>query len=388
MKLQSYKYIDLFSWCWWLSLWFYKSKKWKGIFSIEKDSMAFETLIYNLDKHFERPSDLIKKSYDINEFLQQKKIWLKQFQWIELMAGWPPCQWFSLAWKRDPSDKRNRLVDSYISFIKIIKPKIVFLENVTWFTSQTKWKITYAEHVTKKLTKLWYNVESQILDFSTFWVPQKRKRFILVATLWINWFFKKLEKERINFLKNKWLTENTSIEDALSDLEKKHWIYPSSDTKGFNAGKYWTIESKYQEIMHESNTFNIPNSHRFANHSEVITDRFKYSIKNQLSPKEIKEHFNLKKNNTKVLEYNKPAPTLTTLPDDYIHYKEPRILTVREYARIQSFPDWYEFKWKYTTWGKLRVQETPRYTQIWNAIPPLFAECAANVLHSMINHYE
>ncbi|MEI7920050.1 MAG: DNA cytosine methyltransferase [bacterium] len=65
-----------------------------------------------------------------------------------------------------------------------------------------------------------------------------------------------------------------------------------------------------------------------------------------------------------MLDKGKPSPTLTTLPDDYIHYKEPRILTVREYARIQSFSDSYEFKGKYTTGGKLRVQETPRYTQI------------------------
>ncbi len=72
----------------------------------------------------------------------------------------------------------------------------------------------------------------------------------------------------------------------------------------------------------------------------------------------------------------KKAPTITTLPDDYIHYCEPRILTVREYARIQSFPDDFIFKGKYTTGGKLRTKETPRYTQIGNAIPPLFGEQA------------
>jgi DNA (cytosine-5)-methyltransferase 1 len=68
-----------------------------------------------------------------------------------------------------------------------------------------------------------------------------------------------------------------------------------------------------------------------------------------LSAHEIKEKFQLKKNTTKLLEKDQPSPTLTTLPDDYIHYQEPRILTVREYARIQSFNDWYQFKGKYTT---------------------------------------
>jgi len=72
------------------------------------------------------------------------------------------------------------------------------------------------------------------------------------------------------------------------------------------------------------------------------------------------------------------------LPDDYIHYSEPRILTVREYARIQSFYDWFEFKSKYTTGGNLRKKEVPRYTQVGNAVPPLFAELSGTVLKGMI----
>jgi DNA (cytosine-5)-methyltransferase 1 len=60
-------------------------------------------------------------------------------------------------------------------------------------------------------------------------------------------------------------------------------------------------------------------------------------------------------------------------------------LTVREYARIQSFPDWYEFKDKYTTGGKLRKAEVPRYTQIGNAVPPLFAELSGIVLEMIEN---
>lgn len=384
MKGRYYNYIDLFAGCGWLALWFYNSHKRKGIFAIEKDIMSFETLIHNLDKHFKRPIDLTKKAYDINQILDERKTWLRQFQWIELMAGGPPCQWFSLAWKRNPDDKRNKLVDSYLAFVKLINPKIVFLENVAGFTSQKKWEITYAEYVKTKLSSFWYKVESEILDFSTFWVPQRRKRFILVATLWLNGFFQKLENERIKFLEKKWLTENISIKNAISDLEKVHGIYPSKDTKGFDAGVYWEKQTVYQQFIRKWNESLSPDSHRFANHTPIIIKRFQYCIENRLLPKDIKEHFNLKKNNTQLLDENKPAPTLTTLPDDYIHYKEPRVLTVREYARIQSFPDWYEFKWKYTTWGSLRTKETPRYTQIGNAIPPLFAECVANVLYTMV----
>jgi DNA (cytosine-5)-methyltransferase 1 len=88
----------------------------------------------------------------------------------------------------------------------------------------------------------------------------------------------------------------------------------------------------------------------------------------------------LKKRSITPLAGDDVCPTITSLPDDYIHYSEPRIMTVREYARIQSFPDNFEFKGKYTSGGKRRKMEVPRYTQIGNAIPPLFAEQAGLVL--------
>ena len=78
------------------------------------------------------------------------------------------------------------------------------------------------------------------------------------------------------------------------------------------------------------------------------------------------------------------SPTITGLPDDYLHYQEPRVMTVRECARIQSFPDWYEIKKKYTTGGKMRKFEVPRYSQIGNAIPPLFAEQAGRIIQTYL----
>jgi DNA (cytosine-5)-methyltransferase 1 len=67
---------------------------------------------------------------------------------------------------------------------------------------------------------------------------------------------------------------------------------------------------------------------------------------------------------------DQPAPTITTLPDDVLHYAEPRILTVRESARLQSFPDWFRFRGNFTTGGERRKKECPRYTQVGNAVPP------------------
>jgi len=73
-----------------------------------------------------------------------------------------------------------------------------------------------------------------------------------------------------------------------------------------------------------------------------------------------------------------PNITATSLPDDYVHYEQPRSLTVREWARLQMFPDWYQFSGKRTTGGIRRAgnpkeglhdREVPKYTQIGNAVP-------------------
>ena len=80
----------------------------------------------------------------------------------------------------------------------------------------------------------------------------------------------------------------------------------------------------------------------------------------------------------KVWKNGKPNITVTSLPDDYVHYSQPRSLTVREWARLQTFPDWYQFSGKRTTGGIRRAgnpkeglhdREVPKYTQTGNAVP-------------------
>lgn len=71
---------------------------------------------------------------------------------------------------------------------------------------------------------------------------------------------------------------------------------------------------------------------------------------------------------------SKPAHTVTTLPEDFVHYEQPRIPTVRELARLQSFPDWFEFSGPRTTGGPQRIDSLPQYSQVGNAVPPMMAE--------------
>ena len=135
--------------------------------------------------------------------------------------------------------------------------------------------------------------------------------------------------------------------------------------------------------MHGSLNGALADSHRFANHRPDTVKKFEWFLKNckpgKLEPDDRGEYAN-KKRNLYVLNPDLPAPTVTTLPDDLLHFNEPRILTVRETARLQSFPDWFEFKGKYTTGGKQRVKECPRYTQVGNAVPPLLAEAIGKAL--------
>jgi DNA (cytosine-5)-methyltransferase 1 len=130
-----------------------------------------------------------------------------------------------------------------------------------------------------------------------------------------------------------------------------------------------------------------PNSLRLANHRDEIRERFAKILATcrrgvQLSNAD-RKRIGIKKHCTVPLDPSKPSHTLTTLPDDILHYSEPRILTVREYARLQSFPDWYEFNGKYTTGGELRIRECPRYTQVGNAVPPFLAECLGVLLSNI-----
>jgi DNA (cytosine-5)-methyltransferase 1 len=400
-------YIDLFAGCGGLSLGLYNSGLWKGKFAVEKSPDAFETLKYNLinNNHFDWPDWFPKSNHDINEVIENYHEELKSLRGqIDMVAGGPPCQGFSTAGRRNENDNRNKLIQSYIKFIRLVQPKVIFFENVKGFTQKfDKNKVkgrVYSEYVknslkrgSKKLDALGYNVIGQLINFSEYGVPQKRTRFILVGIrkdITDNnpvLFFEQIKKNRHSFLVNKGIGLTNTLEDAISDLLRNNEI-TSPDTASFKAGLYNETKSNYQSLLKGDVIDKVPDSHRFAKHTKKTVSKFEFIIKNAEKGKslsnEIKDRFNLKKRTIIPLSGKLPTPTITTLPDDYIHYCEPRIFTVREYARIQSFNDWYQFKGKYTTGGKRRTKEVPRYSQIGNAIPPLFGEQVGIVIDKII----
>lgn len=387
------KYIDLFAGSGGLSLGLYNAGL-HGIFAVERNKDAFSTLKYNLikrKKHFSWPNWLEMKNWDINELLEVHSKELAALNGsVDLVVGGPPCQGFSMAGKRKNDDIRNQLMHSYIEFIKLVQPTMLFFENVQGFTvgfKDHKDKQKYSDILVSELHELGYNLDYKIVTMSEYGVPQNRKRFILFASKngAYEIFFDELLKNKDCFLRDRGLKIPITISQAINDLKKSHGEVDSKDTKAFKNGKYGRATSAYQKLMRnniEQGAF--PDSHRFAKHKSETIDLFKRLMTASENSIRITPSMNLveglKKRGVTPLKKNSICNTITSIPDDYIHYDEPRIMTVREHARIQSFPDDYEFKGSYTTGGERRKTDVPRYTQVANAVPPLFAEQVGEVI--------
>lgn len=384
-------YIDLFSGCGGLSLGL-KQSGWRGVFGVEKSPMAFSTFRHNLlgeNSHFDWPKWLPQQALDLKQVIKSYQSELIALRGkIDLVAGGPPCQGFSMAGKRQENDARNSLIHSYLKFVELVEPRMVFFENVQGIVQRFRSKngsmgMRHSDIVAHKLMELGYNFpEQEVLDLSEFGLPQSRRRFIMVAARKghnITNFFTALRSEKNAFLQNKGLNQKSNVSHALSDLLEVHGVSPCPDGGKFNSGRYGFVENGFQRLMRQGGRKGqVPDSHRFANHLPETVEVFDYLLATApvnvgLRGEEARS-YGVKKRNVTVLDGDAPSPTILSIPDDYVHYVEPRILTVRECARLQTFPDSFEFRGKYTTGGQMRKIEVPRYTQVGNAIPPLFAE--------------
>jgi DNA (cytosine-5)-methyltransferase 1 len=413
---RNFSFIDIFAGCGGLSLGLLQSG-WKGIFALEHDKNAFQTLhdnliVENCDYKFDWPKWLPKTPLCVAQTVKEYRKELAELVGnVDMIVGGPPCQGFSSAGRRNPNDPRNMLVQSYIDFVQLINPPIVLIENVRGITvdfkktNELNEKINYAKWIIESLS-LNYKVFTKMIDMSLFCVPQKRHRFFIIGIRKdINIItntnpFDLLERNRNAFIYNKKLFSTPiSAKNAISDLE----IGRNGKTKSQNFNNFENILYKapitsYQKLMNKGMSGVLSNM-RLARHRKDIEERFKNIIDichsdgrlNISLSAELKASFGLKKNAIRVLDPDSPAPTITSMPDDLIHYSEPRTLTVRENARLQSFPDWFTFKGKYTSGGNRRRKEVPRFTQVANAVPPLAAEAMGltlkQLLYSFSDHY-
>jgi DNA (cytosine-5)-methyltransferase 1 len=393
-------FVDVFAGCGGLSLGL-KRAGWTGVFAIEKDAFAFETLNSNFpsgdDKgslSYKWPATIERKAWDIRRLIKTRRAALEELSGeVDLLAGGPPCQGFSHAGRRRRDDPRNRLFEAYLELVDILQPNLVLVENVRGFTSDFKTARkgsikNFAETLEEMLSES-YDTVTSIIRASDFGVPQVRPRFFLIGRRkgsarpeQIEEFFVALQKYSPTFLSEHGLPRAPSARDAISDLEVvRNGVVDSCDTKGFEAIAYKAPRTAYQKAMRGDHKGVISDT-RLARHGADIKKRFADIIKtckeegrlNTNLSAETRRAYKLKKAALRVLDPLSPAPTITSLPDDLLHYSEPRTLTVRENARLQSFPDWFEFHGKYTSGGLRRRKEVPRFTQVANAVPPLLAE--------------
>lgn len=394
-------FIDAFAGCGGLSLGLMQAG-WVGRFAIERDKFAFATLKANLlasgsPHRYVWPRWLPKKPIDISDLLAgYKEELLEISRDVDVLVGGPPCQGFSSAGRRNHDDPRNKLFLSYLELVDVVRPKVVLIENVRGFTHDFNAgnKVKNFSRLLKTSLSDSYTVYEELLDLSLFGVPQARTRYFVIAfrsELNVLNPFDRLRSRQPSFLRAHRLSIPVSSWSAISDLEvARNGSQPSAETSGFEEIRYVGPITQYQKLMNAG--YGVPTDLRLARHSKEITQRFKKIIKsshaegrlNTSIGAELRARFGLKKLALRVLDPDRPSPTITSMPDDLLHYSEPRTLTVRENARLQSFPDWYSFYGKYTTGGQLRKLEVPRFTQVANAVPPLVARAIGETLMELL----
>jgi len=403
---------DVFAGCGGISLGLINAG-WQGCFAIEKNNNAFETLRSNLVDgqrgNFNWPGWLPKEAISSSNLLKNYSNQLGALRGgITLLAGGPPCQGFSMAGRRSPSDPRNSLTEDYIALVEKMQPRILLIENVRGFTlpfnkNGDGSEVPYSTKVMERLKGAGYKVFSRLVNLSMYGVPQVRKRFIIIAIREDDSAYKKLkgkspfdilETTRSTFLSSKKLsiTSPITVKQAIGDLEVNGSVLVENTDcglKGYKRIGYAKVgnKSNFVKLMREG-VVGAPDSLRLPNHRADTVEQFRKIIttcvQGKTLSKEDRKRLGIKKHALTPLHESFPSATITTLPDDILHYSEPRILTVRENARIQTFPDWFQFTGKYTTGGKMRKSECPRYTQVGNAVPPLFSEAIGQVIKYLV----
>lgn len=437
-------FIDLFSGCGGFSLGLLQSGM-TGHLAIEKNQDAFGSLKNNLIDSgkftFTWDENLIPlKNHDIHSILNDHAECLEKLsneKSIDLIVGGPPCQGFSSAGRRNPADPRNQLAYDYLKIVSIISPKYIILENVKGiqYSFKDNSEAPVASKIKKELSSLGYIPISMIENCADWGVPQNRHRFLLfgvkassfdisLSNEGLLFLGKQLEVDlrkslsdfQSEFLLNKGLTRSVPVSDAISDLKSydkagnevaKSIAEDAPDNRFKRISSLHNATSIYQKIMRKGEgdlaLGFVPSGLRLANHTAVVVEKFKNLLNDLNDPEKSKLYaiergkslptsysmnvMKTKKAIMRVLDSTKPSVTVTTLPDDILHYDEPRILTVRECARLQSFPDWYEFSGNYTTGGDRRKNSCPKYTQIGNAVPPLMSEGIGMFMINKMNDF-
>lgn len=320
---------------------------------------------------------------------------------VDLVTSGMPCETFSTAGNSSRSfyDDRQVLYREGIRMAKLCNAKMLLFENVPAITSKRITKDSpklVVDMIKEELTDAGYgNYIQVVLDAADFGVPQKRKRFFILATRYPNWNL------RFPTIPD---VERVTIGEALLDLPD---VVPNSGIEGLFYNSY---SSSYTQLMRDDEfwgrsqmttdmiTFHMPMKHRectlkrFALLSQgeslkTLFERYTGEEREKLQSQRILPKKMFIKRNFR-LPLNELAPTVTShCLDEFVHPISDRALTVRECARLQSFPDSYNF-----VGGPYIVPHIDRtiqdkYEQIGDAVPPLLAYAWGKVITSILNDY-
>ncbi len=370
------KVVSLFSWCWGLDLGFIKAwfdVIWANDFFPE----AVQTYKKNIGNHIVLWDISQIKSSDIpNDF--------------DVLLGGFPCQWFSVAnTKRTMDDERNFLYKEMLRVVKDKKPKFFLAENVKGLLSMHNWKVI--EMIVNDFKKLWYKVDYKLLNSADYGVPQQRERVIIMWNrIWVENVFPKKTHEKKHITVEHIVSDLAQIRTRLTsftlnekvihnhiartNVHDKFWWRKHKVNQhdicdylkywrnkiGISTKKvdehFWYAHTAWHWFRKDNNSWSIPNPDDWWKLKKLLWFDDKYDQKvTELELKEIKFEQSLRINN-----WDRPSDTITaTWPE--IHPNKKRRMSVRECARIQTFPDDFIFEW--SLWNM--------YKQIWNAVPVL-----------------
>lgn len=285
---------------------------------------------------------------------------------VDVIIGGPPCQGFSVSGKRMIDDERNKLYKSFVELVAEIKPKMFVMENVPGLIRLFNGQV--GEQVVEDFTNIGYTVKHQILSADNYGVPQQRRRVFFVGVN--NEKFSKSDcyvyptpYTGIGDLVPAWTSK-----DAISDLD----FVPDDEVLGEDIPYQIPPQNDYQRQMREG-------SHSILNHSITLhnarTKEIIAMVPDGGNYKDLPEEL---WSTRKVhiawtrMDSQRPCFTIDTGHNHHFHYRANRVPTVRESARIQSFPDTFEF---------IGIK-TSQLKQVGNAVPPLLAKAVAE---SVIN---
>jgi DNA (cytosine-5)-methyltransferase 1 len=239
-----------------------------------------------------------------------------------------------------------------------------------------------------------YRIGYQLVLAKDYGVPQNRPRVLLLGL-----------REDIPFQADDGLPADGLLPaptyraphptELLGDLEDPDWTPGGATTEYASRPVNQTQRWLRRNLEYWNGSRPGLTDHEYSRHSDRVIQKFRYMIENE---GEIPQDMKTKKFAQRVLprEWGAKGPTITatSLPDDYVHYSQPRVLTVREWARLQMFPDQYLFLGKRTTGGRRRAgdpstgdwsRDLPKYTQIGNAVPVALAKAVGDHLRPLLS---